>query len=181
MKQQQPKIYVITGAESTGKSDLTKWLAAYFNVPYIPEFARSHIENLNRKYDYDDVEYIAKKQVEQINAYKNSGYPFIFVDTWLIITMIWFEFVFSKKPSWIETEILNTQIEMFLVCNIDLPWEPDPVRENGGKSRVILHNKYIDTIKKYHFNYKIVNGRDSERYRSALYHMGIHDKEITNN
>jgi len=171
-----PKIYIITGAESTGKSELTRWLANYFKVPYIPEFARNYIENLNRQYNYDDIELIAKKQIEQVNALKNSDYPFIFVDTWLIITMIWFEFVFKRKPFWIEQELRNTKIEMFLVCDIDIPWIPDPVRENGGRNRVILHNKYIETLKKYNYNYNIVSGINEERYNCALKYLKPQDK-----
>jgi len=171
-----PKIYVITGAESTGKSELTRWLANYFKAPYIPEFARNYIENLSRQYNYDDVELIAKKQIEQVNALKNSDYPYIFVDTWLIITIIWFEFGFKRKPSWIEQELRNTKIDMFLVCDIDIPWVPDPVRENGGRNRVILHNKYIETIKKYNFNYNIVSGINEERFSCALKYLKLQDK-----
>ncbi len=54
------KIIVITGAESTGKSTLTEALAKHFNVPYIPEIAREYIEKLPHKYNYRDVEIIAK-------------------------------------------------------------------------------------------------------------------------
>ncbi len=164
----KPAIYVITGAESTGKSAMTEWLANYFNVPYIPEFARSYIEKLNRPYTYRDVEIIASTQVRELNEYKNSNHPFIFVDTWLIITKVWFEIVFGKYPEWLEDEIKNTNINMFLVCDIDLPWIPDPVRENGGQRRIMLQNRYITTIKSYNFNYKIISGKNSERFENAL-------------
>jgi nicotinamide riboside kinase len=163
-----PAIYVITGAESTGKSALTEWLANYFNVPYIPEFARSYIENLRRPYTYEDVEEIAMTQIKQINEYKNTSYPFIFADTWLIITKVWFELVFGESPLWLENEIKNTPVNLFLVCDIDLPWIPDPVRENGGEKRVMLHKKYLEIIKENHFDYKIVSGKNSERYNNSL-------------
>ena len=124
MKQMKstPAIFVITGAESTGKSAMAEWLANHFNVPYIPEFARNYIEHLNRPYTSGDVEIIASTQVKEINEYKNSNYPFIFVDTWLIITKIWFEVVYGESPLWLENEIKNSKICMFLVCDIDLPW-----------------------------------------------------------
>jgi nicotinamide riboside kinase len=166
-----PKIIVVTGAESTGKSALTEWLAHYLKVPFIPEFARKYIENLNRNYTYQDVEIIARKQVEQLSSMKNSEYPYIFSDTWIIITKIWFEVVFNRLPSWIEDEIENTPIDLFLVCDTDLPWEPDPVRENGGEQRNILQRKYIKTIEKYNFNYKIVSGKDQERLNNALQYV----------
>ena len=163
-----PAIFVITGAESTGKSDLTKRLANYFNVPYIPEFARSYIEKLSRPYTYDDVEKIGLTQIKQIKEYNNSPYPFIFVDTWLIITKVWFEYVFRESPLWLENELKNTQISLYLVCDIDLPWIPDNVRENGGEKRVMLHNKYLEIIKENNFKHEIVSGKDSERFNNAL-------------
>ncbi len=163
-----PKIVVITGAESTGKSTLTEQLANYFNVPFIPEIARSYIETLNRKYEYSDVENIAKLQIEQFIKYRDSDTPYIFLDTWLIVTKIWFEVVFGKEPEWLVDEIQKTNIDLFLVCNIDLPWIPDPVRENGGKMREILHSKYLETISEFNFNYKIINGVDQDRFKHAL-------------
>jgi nicotinamide riboside kinase len=164
----ESKIIVITGAESTGKSELTKWLANYFNVSYIPEFARSYIENLDRKYNYNDVERIALKQVKQLNDFKKSGLPWIFSDTWLIITKIWFEEVYGRMPDWIETEITNTVIDLFLVCDTDLPWIPDSVRENGGERRNFLQHRYIKTIRQYNFPFKIICGQNEIRFQNAL-------------
>ena len=163
-----PKIIVITGAESTGKSTLTEELANHFNVPFLPEIARNYIENLNRKYTYNDIEKIARLQVEQLKQYKNSEHRFIFLDTWLIVTKIWFEVVFSKGPAWLTSEIQNSKIDFFLVCNTDLPWIPDPVRENGGQMRNILQNRYIETITNYEFKYKVISGQKSDRLKNAI-------------
>lgn len=166
-----PKIIVITGAESTGKSTLTESLANYFNVPFIKEFAREYIEKLNRPYNYQDVVFIAEKQVEQLNKLKYSAEPFVFVDTWLIITKIWLEVVFNKTPGWLDKEIRSSKIELFLVCDIDLPWISDPVRENGGEKRQMLQNKYIQNIKKYNFTHKIVSGKNQVRLTNALHYI----------
>ncbi|MGM0620331.1 MAG: AAA family ATPase [Bacteroidota bacterium] len=168
-----PKIIIITGAESTGKSVLTEWLANYFQAPFLPEFAREYIENLNRKYTYVDVELIAREQVSRLEAIKrkNSDAPYIFLDTWLIITKIWFEVVFNHLPSWLDDQIKKTPIDLFLVCDTDLPWIPDPVRENGGEQREILQKKYIAAIERFNFNYKIVSGKNQERNNNALQYL----------
>lgn len=169
----QPKIVVITGAESTGKSTLAEALGNYYHVPVIPEFARDYVEKLNRPYTYGDVEKIALKQVEELNAAKKLEHPVIFVDTWLIITKIWFEVVFQKVPAWLENTIRTTPIDLFLVCDTDLPWIPDPVRENGGEKRRILHDMYIENIKKYNFTFHIVNGEDQLRFENALHQVKL--------
>jgi NadR type nicotinamide-nucleotide adenylyltransferase len=167
----ESKIIVITGAESTGKSVLTQWLANHFQALFIPEYARDYIEKLERKYLYSDVEFIARKQVQQLNELQKTNPPLIFSDTWLINTKIWFEEVFGRKPEWLEREIMKTKIDLFVVCDTDLPWIQDPVRENGGEKRLYLQKRYIETIKKYEFNYKIVRGKDESRYACALKHI----------
>lgn len=164
----KPKIIVITGAESTGKTTLTEQLAAHFGVHYLPEIAREYVENLNGKYAYSDVEKIAKMQIELFANISKIKEPYIFIDTWLIVTKIWFEFVYNKIPDWLIHEIEKTKIDLFLVCDIDLPWVFDPVRENGGENRKILHNKYIEEINKFNFAYKIVKGTNEIRLNNAL-------------
>lgn len=164
----KPKIIVITGAESTGKTTLTEQLANHFNVPFIPEIARKYVENLNGKYTFPDVETIAKMQIEQFNRSIITDAPYIFLDTWLIVTKIWFEFVYNRTPEWLIPEIKKTNIDLFLVCDIDLPWIYDPVRENGGENRKILHNKYIREINNFNFNHKIVQGTDDGRFNNAV-------------
>ena len=163
-----PKIIVITGAESTGKTTLTERLANHFNVPFMPEIAREYVEKLNRKYTYSDVETIAKMQVELFHEIIKTEAPYIFVDTWLIVTKIWFEFVYQKKPDWLIKELEKNKIDLFLVCDTDLPWIYDPVRENGGETRKILHDKYIQNIINLGFNYEIVSGINNERFNNAV-------------
>lgn len=162
------KIIVITGAESTGKSTLSEALAKYFDVPYIPEYARDYILNLKEEYTYLDVELIARKQSEQLKESLKLNEPIIILDTWLLITKIWFEVVFKSIPDWIENEIKNTHIDMFLICDTDLPWVADDVRENGGENRNLLHKKYIEEIEKYNYKYQIINGDGATRVRNAI-------------
>ncbi len=174
----KPKIVVVTGAESTGKSVLTEALAKHFGVPFIPEIARGYVESLDRKYNYDDVETIAKNQVGQLNRMSELNMPLLFVDTWLIITKIWFEVAFNKVPGWLEKEIQDTKIDLFLVCGTDLPWIPDPVRENGGEAREVLQKKYIQQIEKYNFNYSIVLGENEKRLENAINILNYDNKRI---
>lgn len=165
------KIIVITGAESTGKSELSRQMADHFHALYMPEYARDYIGTLGREYDYHDVEIIAEKQVQQLHKLKKMNPRVIFVDTWLIITKIWFEEVFGKTPGWLEPEIKKNPVDLFLVCDTDLPWVPDPVRENGGEKRQYLQKRYIEMIRHYGFRYNVVTGRDEIRFQQAVKHV----------
>jgi nicotinamide riboside kinase len=166
MPDRQIKV-AITGAESTGKSTLSEALAIHYRSISIPEFSRSYIENLEHSYTYEDVEFIAQKQIEIEQNILPDKSP-VFFDTWLIITKVWFDFVYGKRPLWLDSYIENSNIDLFLVCDIDLPWVYDPVRENGGENRKILHDIYIDHLKNFGFNYRIVSGEGEERIKNAI-------------
>ncbi|WP_246222895.1 AAA family ATPase [Draconibacterium halophilum] len=162
------KIVAITGAESTGKSTLAKALAKHYNLPFVPEFARGYVEQLQRSYTYEDVILIAQKQVEQYNEMVSKQVPLIILDTWLLITKIWLDVVYGIVPEWIDQTIKETRIDVFLVCDTDLPWVPDSVRENGGTDREKLQQTYIQELEKYQFPYQIIKGNYEERKKGAI-------------
>jgi NadR type nicotinamide-nucleotide adenylyltransferase len=164
----QQRIIAVTGAESTGKSTLTEALANHYRVSFMPEYARSYIHELHRKYTFEDVENIARKQVEQYNELLNSKQPVVILDTWLLITKIWFDVVFDRIPDWLEYSIRQLRIDLYLVCDTDLPWIADDVRENGGESRKWLQQRYITEIDALGVPYCIISGRDEERIHNAI-------------
>ncbi len=156
----------IIGAESTGKSTLTQQLAEHFESEYISEYAREYITNLKKKYVYKDLIFIAKKQIELEQNYFSED-SFIFLDTDLIITKVWFSEVFKKIPDWIDKEILANKADFYLLCNNDIEWKEDPVRENGGERREYLFNLYEKELIKINANYKIISGTGKKRFNNA--------------
>ncbi len=163
-----PKIIVVTGAESTGKSVLTRQLSRLFCAPAFPEFSRDYIERMNRPYNYNDVISIALMQKAQMNKSRVLRQKYVFFDTWLIITMVWLEVVFKKIPDWIPETIRDSPVDMFLVCDTDIPWVPDQVRENGGEMREILNKRYLEIIGESGFKYKLVTGASDKRLLNAV-------------
>lgn len=162
------KRIVLIGAESTGKTELADYLAGQMDTVFVPEYAREYIESLDREYTYDDVEHIAKKQIELEEQFLDKANHVLFYDTYLIITKIWFQLVYNKIPDWIETKIQNCSIDLFLLCNNDLTWIPDAVRENGGVMRERLFKMYQEELIKCKFNYSIVKGKGQVRFNHAL-------------
>lgn len=164
---------LITGAESTGKSELAHALARHYRGIVVPEYAREYVEKLGRPCTYSDVEHIARWQS---NSYESTIAPdsYIFFDTWLIITRVWFEVAFRKVPSWIDEEVRKASFDLVLLCHTDLPWISDGVRENGGEMREVLQQRYRELVLEAGWNCCTVEGRGTERVKHAIHLITTH-------
>jgi nicotinamide riboside kinase len=159
---------VVTGPESTGKTIISSYLADKMNCSWIPEYAREYIGNLARPYNYEDLVHIAENQVIQKNALGKASGSFLVLDTWLIITKVWFIEVYNRYPEWLDSEISNHKIDLFLVCKPDIPWVPDPLRENGGEKREYLLKRYIEEIKNTSSDFVLIGGIGDNRFQNVI-------------
>lgn len=159
---------VITGPESTGKTELTRKLASFFGTVWLPEYAREYITGLGRKYTYEDVEHIAREQVRREEQYLKKANGFLFYDTHLVVTKVWFRVVYGRYPRWIDDAIKRSGTGLYLVCNTDIEWIPDPVRENGGRMREVLLSMYKEEISSHVIPWELVTGLSEERTNFAI-------------
>lgn len=157
----------ITGPESTGKSWLAQKLADHYNTVWVPEFAREYLEAKDSAYNYDDILSIAKGQKEREEALVNIASELIFSDTEAVVTKIWSEVVFGRVEPWIENEITANPYDLYLLCYPDLPWEPDPLRENPD-DRMHLFELYLNELQDKRFNYAVITGKGKERLNRAV-------------
>lgn len=162
------KKIAIIGPECTGKTTLAQELSNRLNTVWVPEFARDYVASLNRHYTYNDVEIIAKRQYRELLANYKKAKDFIFFDTDLIITKVWFDVVYNKCPEWLPAAIMSSKIDRYFICNTDIEWVADPVRENGGEMREILLKTYIAEVEKTGIPYYIIRGEGEERVQKAL-------------
>jgi len=157
---------LVTGPESTGKTELAIRLADRFKGVAVEEYARTYVENLDHPYDYEDVVHIAE---QQLSAYKTE-YPeaeWVFFDTWLMITKVWFEEVFNRVPHWLDEGIRTAQFDLVLLCAPDIPWIPDTVRENGGEDREKLFERYRQELVEYDLEWELITGNGENRFLLA--------------
>ena len=158
----------VTGPESTAKSTLSKALAEHFEGVFIPEYAREYFLSHPSAYTFEDLEMIAKKQVDQFYASKSQPDKLYFFDTWLIITKIWFLWVYNREPDWLEAAIVDCPIDLYLLCVPDIPWEPDPLRENGGEKRLALFQTYKRELLDRRLNFVEISGFGEKRLQNAI-------------
>ncbi len=166
----------IIGPESTAKSTLSQQLANHFGGEYIPEYARTYIANLNRPYTYADVENIARHQIQQLgikDALPSSPLwggqegGCLFFDTELIITKVWFLHKYNQCPDFLIDALKENPIDFYLLCAPDLPFVPDPLRENPHL-RDYLFDWYEQEIQAQAKPYAIIRGEGLSRLQSAI-------------
>lgn len=159
----------IVGPESTGKSELSVALATHFGGVFVPEFARTYVEQLNRAYEFDDVCTIALQQINEQNTFSqiNSLAP-VFFDTELIITKVWMEYCYNRVPEFVTKHISENQFDLYLLCYPDLPWIPDPVREHGGNERLFFYEWYKREIELLNIPYAVIDGIGDVRTENAI-------------
>lgn len=161
------KKIAITGPESTGKSWLARELAKHYKTAWVPEFARDYLTSLARPYDYNDILEIAQNQFRNNQEAEAKASRLLFCDTELIVTKIWCDVKYGKCHPWIEEHIQKQNFDLYLLTDIDLPWEPDPQREHPHMRQHLIE-LYINELESLNFPYRIVSGRQEERLRNAM-------------
>jgi NadR type nicotinamide-nucleotide adenylyltransferase len=167
----------ITGPESTGKSQLAGELAAFYHTVFVPEYARGYIDRLKRPYNLEDILEIAKGQIREEKLMDQKATRLLFCDTELIVTKIWSEVKYGICDPWILQKIEENNYDLFLLCNIDLPWEADPQREHPHM-REKLFSLYLDELTERRFPFRVVSGIGKERLKNAIGYVEMAINEL---
>lgn len=168
------KIAVI-GPESTGKTELCRKLAAHFHGEWVPELARAYVEQLGNEYTSEDVCRIAQLQTAQEKLYEQKLKPdFVFFDTDLIITKVWLAHKYNFVPQFITERLATRFFDFYLLCLPDIPWQYDPVRENG-ENRDFFLNWYEKEINELGTPYARIDGTGEVRLQNALQAVKVFD------
>jgi|KBSSwiS6_1023812.scaffolds.fasta_scaffold00563_5 NadR type nicotinamide-nucleotide adenylyltransferase len=185
------KKIAIIGPESTGKSILCELLAQHYNSLWCPEFAREYLLTYGMKYTYDDLLTIAKGQVALEEEYiqlavssrqsavgsrqsaphsplATHHFP-LFIDTDMYVMKVWCEFVFGKCHKWITDQIAKRKYDLYLLCNVDLPWVNDELREYPDlERRQQLYSIYKDLMENQPVPWVDISGDYEERLQKAI-------------
>lgn len=162
---------VITGPENTGKSWLTSALGVVMNWPTCREYAREYLEARDGTYSEADLLSIARGQLQLDDAARSKahseGAQGYLADTDLMTIEIWSDFVFRHCDPEIRRLSSGEAADCYLLCDIDLPWEPDPLREHPQR-REELFSLYQKELKRRNRPFQIVRGSGDERLQNAI-------------
>lgn len=186
------KKVVILGPESTGKSTLCELLAQHYRMQWCPEFAREYLLTNGMDYSFDDLLTIAKGQLALEDEYAtlvNSQWarvnertwvnphsletsqqiPLLFVDTDMYVMKVWCEYVFGKCHQFILNEIVERRYDLYLLCNTDLPWVKDELREYPDeKNRQELYHIYKDILINQPVPWVEISGNYDDRLTTSI-------------
>jgi nicotinamide riboside kinase len=172
------KKIAIIGPESTGKSSLCQQLATHYQSIWVKEFARAYLLQHGTHYSFAQLQEIAKGQLQceqdALAALSQlptppTGYLPLFADTEMYVMKTWCEFVFGKCHRFILDEAAVQHYDMYLLCNIDLPWTKDELREYPDlRSRQLLFHHYKDILVHQHRPWAIISGQQQQRFENAL-------------
>ncbi|MCY7421572.1 MAG: AAA family ATPase [Chitinophagaceae bacterium] len=183
---------VIIGPESTGKSTLTSLLAQHYHTLYCPEYAREYLLTHGKEYTYDDLLNIAKEQVNAedacmqqfehptlsllkagdetgANQPPTTNHQLLFIDTDMHVMKVWCEFVFGKCHPFILEQLAERKYDLYLLCNTDLPWVKDELREYPDlETREKLYTIYKDLLMKQPVPWVEISGDYVQRLQIAV-------------
>lgn len=158
---------MITGPESTGKSRLAQSLATHFNTLWVPERARSYLDELARPYTEDDLLQMAREQMALEDELAQQANRLLFCDTGMLVLKIWSEHAYGRCHPWILKQLHSRHYAHYLLPDIDLPWQPDPQREHPHL-RAFFFNWYRQELQEAGKPYTLISGQGQERLQKAI-------------
>ena len=168
-----PLRVVVTGPESTGKTQLTAQLAREFRSLWTPEIAREYLSEHGADYGPDDVRTMARMQAERSAEVAASSAQIVVDDTDVLTHRIWFREKYGHSDP--EIDAMPLEGDLYVLCAPDLAWAPDPLREHPKEADRSRHFElYKSELEDYKKTYTVVLGQGSARKINALRTLDAH-------
>jgi NadR type nicotinamide-nucleotide adenylyltransferase len=161
------KRIAIVGPECTGKSTLSSLLAQHYKTTWVPEFARTYLDELKRPYEQDDLLSIARGQLQSEDEHAKKSTNLLVCDTNLVVIKIWSEFKYGSCHPEILQWLTQRYYHLHLLTHVDIPWEYDPQREHPDK-REQLYSLYKNELTALQVPFIEIKGTTEERLTTAI-------------
>nr|WP_299344717.1 ATP-binding protein [Allomuricauda sp.] len=163
---------VLFGPESTGKTTLSKQLAAYYQTKWVPEYAREYLQDKwNREQktcEPEDLLPIAYGQMKLENELSKKANELLICDTDLLETKVYSEaYYLGYVDPILEKYAVKNQYDLYLLTYIDTPWVADDLRDKPNeRERMFVYFK--ETLEKYGRNFVTLKGEEKARFSTAV-------------
>jgi NadR type nicotinamide-nucleotide adenylyltransferase len=161
-----PLKIAIVGPESTGKSTMSAYLAEHYQTVWVPEYARGYCEKLTEQPTWQDEINMFYGQIVLEKEYLPKANKILICDTTFITVKIWSDYTFGRSPQEVLDELPKHPYDLYLLLNIDLPWEEDPLRDFPHMREHFMEVWYKE-LQAVNANYVLISGTGQNRYDSA--------------
>lgn len=161
------KKIAIVGPESTGKSTISSQLADYHQTVWVPEFAREYCSKLTASCTMQDELNMFYGQLESEKAMLPIANKILICDTTILTVKIWSDHTFGYTPAEVLDKLRKHPYDFYLLMDIDLPWQEDPLREFPGLREHFM-NIWHRELNLLQANYAVISGTEEERLHNAI-------------
>jgi len=145
---------------------MSAYLAKHYNTVWVPEYARGYCEKLTAPPTWQDEINMFYGQLALEKELLPQANNLLICDTTFITVKIWSDYSFGKSPQEVLDKLPIHPYDYYLLLNIDLPWEEDPLRDFPH-----LRDHFMDVwhaeLAALNVNYSLISGAGPERYESA--------------
>ena len=158
----------VFGAESTGKTTLSRELARVLNATWLFEYARPYLEETVNEITPRSMSAIWQGQrALQEHANNISTHPYIIQDTDLFSTVGYWQFphwqpTIGDCPQELIDDARRLKSDLYIVTQSNIPFEVDPLRY-GGDTREGSDKYWIDLCEQYNLPYVILEASDHKK------------------
>jgi nicotinamide riboside kinase len=158
----------VFGPESSGKTTLANQLARHYKTVYAPEYVRDYLDPLGGIATAQDMPWIARGQRATEIAGAAQADPILICDTNLATIVLWNDILFGATPGWMRDEAARQTYDLWLLTDIDVPFEPDPQRcFPEPAQRAWLMRECVATLERLGIEPVLVRGSPAARLAIA--------------
>jgi len=143
-------------------------LAAHYRTTFAPEYARKYLAVSGPHYTPEDLDNIARGQLAAEAEAEANANRVVFCDSDLLVIKIWSEHSFGTCPEWILQRIDQQHYDLVLLMNVDIPWQPDPLREHP-QLRQYFFDLYHRELRERMSNFAEISGDEDRRFDQACF------------
>ena len=150
---------------------LARDLAKHFETICVPEFAREYAAArtaaTGKPLGASDVEPIARGQIEAEDMGLAKANGLLVLDTDLVSTVVYARHYYGGCPAWIDRAARERRADLYLLCDVDVPWVADPARDLPHV-REHMHGLFAATLDALGAPHVTIRGAWSERLATAI-------------